>query len=119
MDTYHGVSDRRLAEEALRASEERLRHIVEHAQDLIYYCDANGRITYLNPTAARVMQYDAHELIGRHFVSLIRDDHQQEAADFFERQLLDRTPTTYSEFPWLTKVGGTIWVGQHVQLVSE
>ena len=56
---YRDVTDRRLAEQALRASEERLRHIVEHAQDLIYYCDAEGRFTYVNPTAARILQYDA------------------------------------------------------------
>ena len=64
---YRDVTDRRVAEEALRASEARLRHIVERAQDLIYYCDAAGRFTYVNPTAARVMQYSEHELLGRHF----------------------------------------------------
>ena len=36
---YRDVTDRRLAEEALRASEEHRRHIVDNAQDLIYYCD--------------------------------------------------------------------------------
>ena len=46
---YRDVTDRRLAEQALRASEERLRHIVEHAQDLIYYCDA----TAASPTSTR------------------------------------------------------------------
>src|SRR5471032_681892 len=68
---YRDVSDRRGAEEALRASEERLRHIVEHAQDLIYYCDENGRFTYVNTTAARVMEYEQDELIGRHFIKLV------------------------------------------------
>src|SRR6266852_4865872 len=57
------VTDRLLAEEALRVSEERLRHIVEQSQDLIYDCDAEGRFTYVNPTAARVMRYAEHELI--------------------------------------------------------
>jgi len=116
---YRDVTDRRLAEEALRASEEHLRHIVENAQDLIYYCDREGRFTYVNPTAARVMQYAEHELIGRHFLSLVRPDYQQAAGNVYQRQMLDRTPTTYLELPAVTKTGQTIWVGQHVQLVYE
>ena len=114
---YRDVTDRRVAQEALQASEQRLRHIVEHAQDLIYYCDANGRFTYVNPTAARVMQYDERELIGRHFLTLIRDDYRRTAAELYQRQLLEHMPTTYFEFPSVTKTGATIWVGQHVQLV--
>jgi len=117
--TYRDVTDRRLAEEALRASEERLRHIVENAQDLIYSCDGEGRFTYVNPTAARVMQYAGHELIGRHFLSVIRPDYQQAARDFYQQQSIDRTPTTYLELPAVTKTGQTIWVGQHLQLVYE
>ena len=116
---YRDVTDRRLAEEALRVSEEHLRHIVENAQDLIYYCDREGRFTYVNPTAARVMQYAEHELIGRHFLSLVRPDYQQAAGDVYQRQMLDRTPTTYLELPAVTKTGQTIWVGQHLQLVYE
>ena len=116
---YRDVTDRRRAEEALRASEERLRHIVEHAQDLIYYCDAYGRFTYVNSTAARVMEIDEHDLVGRHFLTLIRPDHQKAAAEFYLRQLMEGTPTTYLEFPSVTKSGRTIWVGQHVQLVYD
>ncbi|HMD37005.1 MAG TPA: PAS domain S-box protein, partial [Vicinamibacterales bacterium] len=55
--------------QALEATEARLRHIVEHAQDLIYYCDPAGRFTYVNPAAARVMKYDERELLGRHFLT--------------------------------------------------
>jgi len=116
---YRDVTDRRLAIEALRASEERLRHIVERAQDLIYYCDAAGRFTYVNPTAVRVMQYSEEELLGRHFFSMVRKDYQNVAGEFYLRQILEKTPTTYLEFPSVTKGGETIWVGQNVELVFE
>src|SRR6185503_6446016 len=94
---YRDITGRRVAEEALRASEERLRHIVEHAQDLIYYCDAEGRFTYVNPTAARVMRYDEHELIGRHFLSLVRADYQRAADGVYTRQVGEKISTTYFE----------------------
>ena len=43
---YRDITARHQAEESLRSSEERLRHIVEHAHDLIYYCDPRGIFTY-------------------------------------------------------------------------
>src|SRR6185503_18312221 len=116
---YRDVTTRHIAEQALRASEERLRHIVEHAQDLIYYCDADGRFTYVNPTAARVMQYEERELLGRHFLTLIRADYQRAAADLYRRQLAEGTPTTYFEFPAVMRTGHNLWLGQHVQPVYD
>jgi PAS domain S-box-containing protein len=105
--------------QALEATEARLRHIVEHAQDLIYYCDPGGRFTYVNPAAARVMKYEERELLGRHFLTLIRPDFQPAAREFYERQFAERIPNTYFEFAAVTKAGGIVWIGQHVQLVHE
>ena len=116
---YRDVTDQRVAGAALRASEERLRHIVERAQDLIYYCDADGRCTYVNPTAARVMQYSEEELLGRHFFSLVRKDHRNIVGEFYLRQIVEKTPTTYLEFPTVKKNGDSLWVGQHVELVFD
>jgi PAS domain S-box-containing protein len=111
------AGNERLAEDALRASETRLRHIVEHAQDLIYYCDVDGHFTYVNPAATRVMQYDESELIGRHFLTLIRSDFRAAAVALYTQQIQERLPNTYFEFPAVTKTGATVWVGQHVQIV--
>jgi PAS domain S-box-containing protein len=101
------------------SSTDQLRHIVEYAQDLIYYCDVNGRFTYVNRAAARVMGYAEQELVGRHFVTLIDPAHQARAAEFYQRQMQERTPTTYFEFVAVTKDGRQIWIGQHVQLVYD
>jgi PAS domain S-box-containing protein len=117
--TYHDITDRRHAEQALRTSEQRLRHIVDHAQDLIYYCDLQGRFTFVNPAAARVMKYGESELLGRHFLTLIRPDYRERAAELYTRQLTERLPTTYLEFPAVTKERDIVWVGQYVQLAFD
>jgi PAS domain S-box-containing protein len=116
---YRDVTERKRVEAALQASEEQLRHLFESAPDLIYYCTPEGRFTYVNPTASRVMKYAVRELIGRHFLTLIRDDHKAEAARFYARQTAERIPNTYFEFPAVTMDGETVWVGQHVQLVIQ
>ena len=116
---YRDITTRHHAEEALRSSEERLRHIVEHAQDLIYYCDPSGYFTYVNPTAVRVMKYSDDELLGRHFLTLVRPDYREQAGTVYAAQLADGTPNTYLEFPAVSKDGETIWIGQHVQIVYD
>ena len=82
-------------------------------------CDANGQFTYVNPTAVRTMKYAEGELIGRHFLSLIRPGLPAQVGEVYARQMVDRTPNTYLEFPSVTKTGETIWVSQHVQLLFE
>jgi len=104
---------------AFHMGEERFRCLVEGAQDLIYTCDGMGQFTYVNPTAVRAMQYGEGELIGRHFLTLIRPDYRPRVGETYARQLLERTPNTYLEFPAVTKAGDTIWVGQYVQLVYD
>ena len=62
------LTGRRKAEEALRASEERLRLILEAVQDYaIFMLDPEGRVATWNPGAARIKGYSAGEIIGQHF----------------------------------------------------
>jgi PAS domain S-box-containing protein len=107
------------AEAAVRESEQRYRHIVDHAHDIIYSTDAEGRFTYCNPTAVRLLQYFPDEFLGRRFLDLIRPDYRQAAQRFYGRQFVRRTPSTYFEVPVLTKDGSEMWIGQNVQVIVK
>jgi len=100
-------------------SEERLRQIVEQAQDLIYYCDLEGRFTYVNPAARLILKYEPDELIGRPFLSIVREDYRETASTLLARQVRQRIPNAYFEFAAVAKTGETVWIGQHLQLVVE
>jgi two-component system, cell cycle sensor histidine kinase and response regulator CckA len=113
------VTDSRLAQEALQRSEMRFRRLVEHANDIIFNCDPKGFFTFVNPTALRLMKYSEEELLGRHFLTLIRPDYQERAAQFYARQRKDAIPSTYFEFPAVAKDGTELWVGQNVQIQYE
>ncbi len=116
---FRDVTERTRSERALQASQERLRQFVERAEDIIYRCDRSGVFIYTNPTASRVTEYPPGELIGRHFLTLIRADYHDRAVTLYRAQIEDRTPNTYFEFPCVTRRGDVVWLGQHVQLVTD
>jgi PAS domain S-box-containing protein len=62
------LSEKRLAESALRTSEERFRLLVDSVKDhAIFMLDPKGIITTWNEGARRIKGYEAAEIIGRHF----------------------------------------------------
>jgi len=116
---YHDVTESRRAAEALREGEARYRQLTEQATDIIYNCDLEGRFTFVNPTAIRLMKYAEHELLGRHFVALIRKDYRNRAMEFYSQQRSQSIRSTYFEFPALAKDGSEIWLGQSVQIIED
>jgi len=113
------ITDLKQAEDALRESEERYKHLVDYANDMIYRTDANGNFTFCNPIALRIMEYSKDELIGKSYIDLIRPDYRQDVEKFYGVQFVKNIPNTYFEFPTITKNEKEIWLGQNVQLITE
>jgi PAS domain S-box-containing protein len=107
------------AEEGLRKSEESYRYLVENASDIIYKTDAMGHFTFFNPIAAKTTGYSQEDLYGRHYLDLIRPDYHESAERNYLLQSAERIPSTYYEFPMVTKDEKEVWLGQHVQLIIE
>ncbi|HEX8843744.1 MAG TPA: PAS domain S-box protein [Pyrinomonadaceae bacterium] len=111
--------ERKRAEEALRESEERYKQIINHASDIMYRTDVNGRFVFVNPVADRLLKYPVGELIGVHYSDLVRPDLRAETVKFYEEQFAQRIESTYYEFPAITKDGAEVWLGQNVQFIIE
>jgi diguanylate cyclase (GGDEF)-like protein/PAS domain S-box-containing protein len=110
---------RRRAEEALRESEERSKYLIEHANELIYRTDAGGRLMFVNPTCVEALKLSEDELVGRHYLDLVKPDFRETAEKFYRRQLVKKIPNAYLEIPVLTSEGREVWLGQNTQLVLE
>jgi diguanylate cyclase (GGDEF)-like protein/PAS domain S-box-containing protein len=113
------VAGHKQAEKALRESEERYRALVENANDIVFRTNKKGYFTFANLSTIRVSGYEEEEIIGRHYLSLIRPDMREEAVNFFRDQMVGGIKNTYSEYPAVKKDGSEIWLGQNTQLIIE
>ncbi len=117
--TFSDITERKHAEARLREKEAQYRQLVEDADDLIYRTDATGRFVYANPGAERALGVPEKDLLGRHYLEIVRDDYREQARSFYAQQVAQAIPITYCEFPARTADGSELWLGQNLQLVVD
>ena len=80
------ITQRKLAEEALRMSEEKFRSLIENSTDIITILGEAGIIYYLSPSIERSFGYNTQELIGKNISEIIHpDDLPHFNDDFMEK----------------------------------
>lgn len=87
---WHGVlldiSDRKKSEEALRASEERYRRIVETANEGIWMIDAAGKTVFVNQKMAEMLGVSPEFMLNKTLFDFMDEAGKHDAMDFLERR---------------------------------
>jgi PAS domain S-box-containing protein len=81
------ITERKLAEEASRESEERFRSVVQTASEAILIADSSGKITFWNQASEKVYGYSAEEVIGKPFTIVLPKRLYEYQTNYLKRTL--------------------------------
>jgi PAS domain S-box-containing protein len=101
------VTNRKIAEETLRESEERYRHLVETMNEGLAMADHDYVFTFINERFAEMLGYSREEMVGRHLLEFVHQDYQ----DFMKDQIVKRRmglAKSY-EIDWKAKDGRKVY----------
>ena len=102
--TAREITERRERQQALKASEERLRELIENANDIIFTCDLFGNLTCLNRAGQKLIGYLAKETLGMNFVQFVAPEFLETAAEMLARKAATDVSTVY-ELEIITRGG--------------
>lgn len=101
-------AQRATAEEQVRQSEERLRHIFEHAPIGMHILDGSGRVLRVNRAVEQMLGYPEAELQQMQFIDFTHPDDREESLRRVQEVREGKLDTFQMEKRYLTKDGRTV-----------
>jgi two-component system cell cycle sensor histidine kinase/response regulator CckA len=94
------------AEEALRASEERFRALIEQGIDVVMTIGTDGRLEFASPSLGSTTGYTPDEVLGMHFSQLVHPDDMPQIGPLVTAVLGGTRDTVRATFRARVKTGG-------------
>jgi len=91
------ITESKKAEEALQASEERFRGLVETTSDWVWEVDRKGVYTYASPKVSTVLGYDSQELLGKTPFDFMPPREARRVAAAFNSYMAKQEPFAFLE----------------------
>jgi two-component system sensor histidine kinase/response regulator len=113
------ITKGKLAEEALRESEERFRGTFENAAVGIFHTDAAGRFLRVNETFCAIVGYPRVELLGKTFRDITHTDDLAVGIESFTALMRGKLACYALEKRYVRKDGSPVWVELFVSLQRD
>ena len=113
------VTQRKLAEQALRESEERYRMIIENIQDGYYEVDLDGNYTFFNEGLLRITGYTREEMLGMNNRRIVDEYNNREVFRVFHQVYLTGVPAHAFDWECIRKDGSRRFVEVSVTLKRD
>jgi len=101
------ITNRKIAEETLRESEERYRHLVETMNEGLAMAGRDYVFTFVNEKLAEMLGYSREEMIGRHLLEFVHEDYQSFMNDQMAKRRMGETKSY--EIDWRAKDGRRVY----------
>ncbi len=99
------ITERRLAEKALRESKKRFEDIAQSSADWIWEVDASGKYTFVSGKVKQILGYEPEELIGKTPFELMPEDEAERVGKVFKKIASEKKPIVDLENWNLTRDG--------------
>jgi PAS domain S-box-containing protein len=114
------ITERKLAEEALRQAEEKYHGIFEHAIEGIFQTTPDGQYITANPALARILGYNSPEELLKHRTDIERQQYvEPERRSEFKRLLEEHSVVQGFEYRAYRKDGSKIWLSDNGRAVRD
>ncbi|GEM_PF-1232407 len=113
------ITERKRAEAARQAAEERYRDLFENANDIIYIHDLEGNFTTINQTAERLIGYSRDEIAGMNLSQIIAPDYQEFARKNTFDKVVSRSESAIYGLEIVCKDGHRLPVEVSSRLIYE
>jgi PAS domain S-box-containing protein len=113
------VTNRKRAEEALRASEERYRTILENIEDGYYELDLAGRFTFFNESIRKAVGYSEDELKRLDFREYVSPEYLQAAMNTFSEVFQTGRAATVFDWEVIKKDGSRGFIEASISLIRD
>lgn len=121
--SFIDITEQKEAEDALRESEQRLRHVLDHSRDMAYSFNLEkGSIEFVGAAAVQLFGYTADDLMAMGIAEANGRVHPEDWARLEEElnDLIERAPehgSMVSEYRWKHKNGDYRWCSDNRSLV--
>ncbi len=113
------VTERKLAEEALRKSEERYLELYDSAPDMYFTVSPDGTLFSVNRSGAEQLGYTKNELMGQPVWVIVHPDDLQMVREHVTRIFEEKMLKSELDFRKVRKDGSTLWVSERTRLVVD
>jgi len=113
------ITDRKLAEDALRESEKKYRQLVESTNDWVWSCDINGIHIFSNQAVKSFLGYEPHEIIGKSAFKFMHPEDRNRVQKMVQQAVNQKRGWQEDTIRWLHKDGGVRYVESRAEPILD